>query len=337
MGAAPLHAGRANGAGPRAFGFHAGRAGEMRGSLRAVPVECGDEVVRAEVRPPWCYRLRGGSPDGLFRRRGEGVQRLVHVGGRPVHVGAVQAAPDRVLLAARGATREAAAEAIRRMRFALGVDDDLAPFHATFRDDEFIGRAVRELPHLRVRRRTHPWEALMWAVTEQLIPFEDAVVIQRRMIAALGTRCTSTGLRDAPPAAVVAAQSPALLQSFGLTETRAIALRRAAVEVASGRVDLDHPDHEAGWRRLLSIPGIGPWTVEMLAVMGQGRHDQVPAGDLGYIKLVGRILTGDPKGRAEIPEVRAFFERYGEWKGLAAEYLRASGLYSGATRPVLAG
>ena len=38
----------------------------------------------------------------------------------------------------------------------------------------------------------------------------------------------------------------------------------------------------------------------MLALHGQGRHDQVPAGDLGLLKLVGRPLSGgDPRARAE--------------------------------------
>jgi 3-methyladenine DNA glycosylase/8-oxoguanine DNA glycosylase len=308
--------------------MHAGRVAEypaVRGRLHAVPVPAAPQhELRVEVRPAWCFRLRGGTPDGLFRRRGDGVQRLVHVGDEPVHVGAVQMAPERVIFGARAATREAAASGIARMRFALGVDDDLREFHETFRDDEIIGRAVRELPHLRARRRPDPWEAFMWAVTEQLIAYEDAVLIQRRIIRSLGSRCPRTGLRDAPSAALIAQQAPARLQSFALTESRAIALRRAAIEVASGRVDLHDRDHEAGWRRLLAVPGIGPWTIEMLAVAGQGRYDQVPAGDLGYIKIVGRLLTGRPKARAEIPEVRAFFERYGRWKGLAAEYLRAT-------------
>ena len=38
--------------------------------------------------------------------------------------------------------------------------------------------------------------------------------------------------------------------------------------------------------------------------------------------MVGRLLTGRPKARAEIPEVREFFAPYGAWKGLAGEYLR---------------
>jgi 3-methyladenine DNA glycosylase/8-oxoguanine DNA glycosylase len=59
----------------------------------------------------------------------------------------------------------------------------------------------------------------------------------------------------------------------------------------------------------------------MLSLYGQGRYDLVPAGDLGYLKLVGRLVTGHPKARADEAEVRGFFERYGEWKGLAGTYL----------------
>jgi DNA-3-methyladenine glycosylase II len=62
----------------------------------------------------------------------------------------------------------------------------------------------------------------------------------------------------------------------------------------------------------------------MLAYYGQGHHDRLPAGDLGYLKLVGRLTTGHPKARASEEEVRAFFAPYGEWKGLAGEYVRVA-------------
>ena len=88
---------------------------------------------------------------------------------------------------------------IRRLRFATGVDDDLRPFYDAFRDDPVIGKAVRAGARACVRRAPLPWEALPNAITEQLIEFERAVAIQRRMIAALGARCAATGLRDAPP------------------------------------------------------------------------------------------------------------------------------------------
>jgi DNA-3-methyladenine glycosylase II len=274
--------------------------------------------IRAEVRPPWPFRLPGGSPDWLLTRRGAGLHRWLHVEEQPVHLAVIQPARDRVIFGARAATREAAEEGIRRMRFATGVDDDLRPFYDRFSDDPVIGRAVRSHPGLRIRRKCHPWEALVAAICEQLIEFEHAIEIQRRIVARLGRRCPDTRLRDLPTPAVIAAQAPAFLASLDLAPRRAIALRRCAIEVAAGRVDL----HAHDVRRLLAIRDIGLWTVEMLGLYGQGRMDVIPAGDLGYLKLVGRLQTGNPRERAEEPEVRAFFARYAEWKGLAGEYVR---------------
>jgi len=278
--------------------------------------------VRVDVRPPFAFRLRGGSRDGLFRRRGHAVQRLLHVGEEPVLVGAVQPRADLVVVGARARTSAAAVEGVRRWRFALGVDEDHREYVERFKGDRCIGRAVRELPHLRVLRRPDPFEALAWAICEQLIEFDRAVAIERRLIAALGRRCPETGLRDAPTAERLAAEAPARLASFDLAGHRALTLRRAAQAVASGRVDFD--DHEACWRRLRAIPGIGAWTVEMLALQGQGRYDHIPAADVGYLKLVGRLVTGNPRARADEAEVRGFFERYGEYRGLAGEHLRVA-------------
>jgi 3-methyladenine DNA glycosylase/8-oxoguanine DNA glycosylase len=48
----------------------------------------------------------------------------------------------------------------------------------------------------------------------------------------------------------------------------------------------------------------------------------VPAGDVGLLKLVGRALSGgNPHARAQEHEVRAFFDPYGEWAGLAAAHM----------------
>ena len=278
------------------------------------------ELTR-EVRPVWPFRLPGGGADGVLRRRGATIERLLHIEGAQAVVRVAQPARDRVLLVAGADSPDVAEEAIARMRFALGVDDDLRPFYERFRFDPIIGRLVRARPHTRVIRRPDPFEALAWAITEQLIEFERAAAIQRRIVYRLGRRCDRTGLRDLPAAATLGGTAPALLQSFDLSAGRAAALRRAAHEVATGRTDLAGPDHERGWRRLSAIPGIGSWTVEMLALYGQGRYDQIPAGDLGYLRIVGRLSSGSPRTLATEDEVRAFFEPYGEWAGLAGVHL----------------
>jgi DNA-3-methyladenine glycosylase II len=288
--------------------------------------------VRVEVRPVWPFRLGGASMDGLLRRRGAALQRLLHADGEPVLVGVVQPARDRVLFAARAGTEAAARAGIARMHFATGVHDDLREFYDRFHGDAVIGRSVRTNPELRVRRQPDPWETLLAAITEQLIELERAMTIQRRLIGALGYRCPNTGLRDAPTPAAIARQAPARIVSFGLAPRRAIAMRRCAEEVARGRVD----PREHDVRRLLAIRDIGTWTVEMLGLHGQGRMDIVPAGDLGFLKIVGRLTTGNPRARADEAEVRGFFERYGEWKGLAGAHLMraaASGLIPARMSP----
>lgn len=282
--------------------------------------------VRVEVTPPWPFRLpRMHGMDGLTRAPGGVVHRLLHEEGSPVLVRVAQLTNGNVLFGAQATHEHHAHQAIARMRRALGVDLDLREFHDRFRDDPLIGAPLRANPTLRPRGRPDAFEALAFAVTEQLIEYERAAAIQRRMIYRLGRRDSRTGMRDSPDAAALAGAAPAHLESFDLAASRAVALTKVAREVAQGRVDLSHEAdptaQEAGWRRLRKIPGIGSWTVEMLAVVGQGRVDQLPAGDLGFIKLVGRLLSGgDPKARATEEQVREFFARFGEWQALAGVY-----------------
>ena len=287
--------------------------------------------LRVQITPPWPFRLsRRSGMDGLSPVKNGVLHRLIHECEAAVHIRVAQLSSGDVLIGARSADGAAARSGIQRMRRALGVDLDLRPFHDAYRNDPLIGAAVRANPSVRPAGRPHAFEALAWAVTEQLIEYERAAAIQRRLVAALGRRDTVSRLRDSPSPAALAGAAPARLESFDLSAGRAVALTRVAREVASGRVDLDSPDpdvQEAGWRRLRSIHGIGPWTVEIMALTGQGRIDQLPAGDLGFIKLVGRILSGgDPHARATEQQVRDFFARFGAWQGLAANYaLRASG------------
>jgi 3-methyladenine DNA glycosylase/8-oxoguanine DNA glycosylase len=281
--------------------------------------------VRVEVVPRWTFRLPAyGGGDGVMRRRGGVLERLLHLEGRPAIVRVAQTGERSVLFGAWAQDRAAAEAAIARMRFALGVDDDLRPFWELYRDDPLIGRSLRRRPWLRVARRPVAFEALAWAICEQLIQTTQAHGIERRIVRALGPRCGETGLRDVPTAAAIAACSPARLEGFELAGRRAIALVRAAREVARGRIDLDAAaggDQERHWRRLLAIPNIGRWTVEMTALHGQGRYDVIPAGDLGFLKLLGSARSGgNPAARADEAEVRALFERYGEWRGLAGAH-----------------
>jgi DNA-3-methyladenine glycosylase II len=198
------------------------------------------------------------------------------------------------------------------------VDHDLAEFHARFRQDPLLGPLIKRKPWLRPRRHPDPFEALAWAVCEQLIESGRAAEIQRSIVRRYGRHSDCGRFRDGPSAEAVAARAPVELEACGLSAGRAVALVRCAREVAARRADLS-VQHEDAWRRLRKIPGIGAWTVEKLAFEGQGRDDQLPAADLAYIKLVGN-LAGLGR-RATEDEVRAFFEPYAPFAGIAAWYL----------------
>jgi 3-methyladenine DNA glycosylase/8-oxoguanine DNA glycosylase len=264
--------------------------------------------------------MPGGGRDGVLRRTGEVLSRLLHLGDEAVVVRAWSTG-SAVRLRAEAVSPGGAAAGIERMRFALGLDHDLSDFQRAFRRDPLVGPAVRRRPWLRPRRRPEPFEALAWAICEQLIESRRAAAIQRRLVRRFGRLSACGTLRDAPAPALLAGRAPAEIEACGLAGKRAIAMIRAAREVATGRADL--AQHEPAWRRLRAIPEIGSWTVEMLAFEGQGRDDQLPAGDLKYVKLVGR-LAGLGR-RATEDEVRAFYAPYGEYAGLAGLYSLWSG------------
>jgi 3-methyladenine DNA glycosylase/8-oxoguanine DNA glycosylase len=295
-------------------------------------------VLEIEVRPPSPYRLPGyGGEDGVMRIDRGVATRLLHVDGCPVLVRAWEPGKGRVTLRAEpldpgsievprpagdATTRTAGAAelelALARMRFALGVDDDLGEFYRRFRRDPLLGPRLRRHPHQRPRRRPWPWEAFAWAVVKQLIESGRAARIQRRMVGRWGPRlgAGSDSLRDVPAPALIAGRAPVELESMGLALKRALALRSVAADVVAGRCDLSEPSVD---RRLLSVREIGPWTVQCLGLFGRGDPDSLPAGDLIYLKQVGRLAHLGR--RATVEEVEEFYASYAPFRGLAAAWL----------------
>lgn len=266
--------------------------------------------------------------------------RYVRRDGHDVLLRAAQLRDGRVVLGATAVGEAPAATVDRRTtldatlrdwRHALGCDVDLRPFVAAHRHDPLIGASLRTRPWLQPSRRLSVFEALLAAVTEQLIAFDDAVVIQRRIVARHGTRLTPIRpshprLRDAPDAAAVSVRLiPAHFEACGLAPSRAACLHRAAREIAAGRIDVaPGTDGDRLLARLGRIPGIGSWTLALVATQALGRFDLAPSGDLNLLKALGRIRTGDPRARVEEHEVDAWLARFAPWGALAAAHIMAT-------------
>jgi 3-methyladenine DNA glycosylase/8-oxoguanine DNA glycosylase len=303
-----------------------------------------------EVRPRSPFRLPARRwPDGVARTRSGVYERFLHIDESPVlirawpgsdrtvSIAAMPAPPawlDSRRLGGRAAGRDELERALDCGRRALGVDDDLSEFHARFRDDPLLGPVIRRRPWLRPRRAAHPWEALAWAITEQLIESSRAAVIQRRIVWRWGSAMRMPGvrgpLRDVPCAATIASLSPAELAACDLAPKRALALIKVAREVAAGRCD---PSSTAGDARLRKISEIGPWTLQCLGLNGRGDLDSLPAGDLAYVKLVGH-LAGMGR-RATVAEVEEFYARFAPYRGIAGLLTLAGHSRAAAAAPPL--
>src|SRR3954465_3020532 len=203
-------------------------------------------VLEEDVRPIGHYRLPGAGRDGVGRRRGRALGGAIPHGDECAVVAAWPSG-GAVRLRASGPSREAAAYALGRMRFALNLEHDLAPFHERFKSDRLLGPILRRRPWLRPSRIADPFQALAWAITEQLIEVERAFAIQRRLTWRYGRKSACGTLVDSPSAHTMSRRAPAELQACDLSAGRSLALVLCAREVASGRVDLlADDDHERG-------------------------------------------------------------------------------------------
>ncbi len=142
------------------------------------------------------------------------------------------------------------------------------------------------------------FETAVRAVLGQQISVAGARTLAGRLVAATG-RELPAGLGE--PGLVRTFPSPAQvascdLRALGLPGSRARALGEMSSVVATGALRLDADPLEVR-RRLLGIKGIGPWTVEYIAMRALGDRDAFPASDLGLRKAIDRE---QPPGAAEL-------------------------------------
>ncbi len=210
-------------------------------------------------------------------------------------------------------------EALECARFMLALDDDTAEFHRLFNRDPLLGPSARALMGYRPLRTATVSHATLRAFCGQLIESRRARAIERAVLRSLGARvATREALRRL---------SPLELRRCGLAQQRATSLHRVARTLDLERLR-DLPP-EAVDTRLLREPGIGPWSLGVIAGEGLGRFDRGLVGDLGLLKLAAALWGRWP----EAAETADLLAPYGAWQGLAGDFLMlgwGKGLVPGA-------
>ena len=164
----------------------------------------------------------------------------------------------------------------------LGLDQDAAGF-ARLARRLGLARLVAGRPGLRLIRTPSVLDGLLWSIIGQQINLPFACVLKRRLIENTGTALPG-GLFSLPTAAAIARLTPSDMRPWQYSRQKAEYLIGAAQLVAAGTLDLDAlPAMSAtrAERTLLSVRGLGPWSVNYLMMRSLGFADCVPIGDTG--------------------------------------------------------
>lgn len=214
--------------------------------------------------------------------------RLIPTGTGTIAV-TIRFAADHVVLQLDAAAEVGIAFVTRGVRRWLDLDADLASVHRTLGGDPVLSLLIAARPGLRVIGHPDGFAAAMTTVLGQQVSLAAGRTFAGRLVAAYG-RPGPAGLTVFPEPERLAKVTPTeLQQAIGVTGARARTLHALAEACADGLLIDPDGDHADIRRRLLALPGIGPWTVDYLAVRVLGDRDAYPAGDLVLRRALGGI------------------------------------------------
>jgi len=185
--------------------------------------------------------------------------------------------------------------AVERVRRLLDADCDPVAVDAALARDPALRPLVGARPGLRVPGHVHGDELAVRAVLGQQVSVAGARTLAGRLVSSYGVPLADPvdGLTHVfPRASVLAGLDPADLPMPG---ARARALLGLCAALATDDVVLDRgADRDDVRRRLLALPGIGPWTADYVALRALGHPDVFLPTDLGVKHALARLGAGDP-------------------------------------------
>ncbi|MEM5316314.1 AlkA N-terminal domain-containing protein [Paraburkholderia sp. JHI869] len=225
---------------------------------------------------------------------------------------------------------------------------DPAVVAAHLRHDPWLAPLVAAVPGLRVPGAWSGFELVVRAIVGQQVSVKAATTIIGRLVERVGKRIDDhaharTAWRFPTPAALAAAD----LAGIGMPGKRVAALQGFAQAVASGAViiERDYAEKDQNKARskrqsrqidaiaaqpapepagldamraaLLALPGIGPWTVEYVAMRAWRDANAWPATDL---VLMQAIAARDP-ALVRATQQRTRTDTWSPWRAYAAMHL----------------
>jgi AraC family transcriptional regulator, regulatory protein of adaptative response / DNA-3-methyladenine glycosylase II len=285
------------------------------------PIATGTLSLRLPVRTPFAYEGVFGHlaatavpgceevRDGTYRRTlrlpsGSGIVSLTPA---PDHVRCLLTLDD---------FRDVSA-AIARCRRLLDLDADPEAVVETLGSDADLHALVAKAPGQRIPRTVDEPELALRVVLGQQVSIKAARTHISRLVAAYGQPVTDSagGLTHVFPAVEELADIDPARLAFPKARQRCVF---ALLDALAGERVVLHAgcDWDRAREQLAALPGIGPWTTEVIAMRGLGDPDAFPTTDLG-VRLAAKQL-GLPEDRHAL---MARSSSWRPWRSYATQHL----------------
>jgi 3-methyladenine DNA glycosylase/8-oxoguanine DNA glycosylase len=267
------------------------------GSVRSLLVRSGDRTGRLDGRQFWLAMRTPDGPATLQLTR-EGTE-VVATGYGP-----------------------GAAWVVQRADAIAGLRDDVTGFPALAEAHPLVKRLAHTFPGLRFPATGQIFPRLLIAILEQKVTGKEAHRAYRMIVRHFAEPAPGPAELLLPPdPAAVAATPYWTFHPFGVEQKRTQTILRAAV--LARRLE-QCADAEQATRRLISIPGIGPWTAAEVVRTAFGDADAVSVGDFHIPNTVAWALAGEARGTdARMLELLEPFRGH---RGRVCELLAAGGI-----------
>jgi AraC family transcriptional regulator, regulatory protein of adaptative response / DNA-3-methyladenine glycosylase II len=286
------------------------------------PSQTGNEVVmKLAFRRPYDWeQVR----DFLALRAVPGVERVDARGyARTVAAGAGHA-----VICVRPLEQEAALElrvsgaplgALFQLSSAARRTFDLAAdpvrIALAFRSDPLLAPLVRRRPGLRIPGAWDPFECAVRAILGQQVSVAAGRTLASRLVARIGQSLSTGEERLTHLFPTPAALADADLRGMGLTQARIGALQALGKAVVSGELSFQGSVEEVTGA-LMSLPGVGDWTAQYVALRALSEPDAFLAADIVLRRMAAK--NGTP---LTAPALEARAEAWRPWRGYAVMHL----------------
>ena len=283
----------------------------------------GTVSLRLPFRPPFCPdnlfgHLAATAVPGCEEVRDGAYRRTLRL---PLGSGVVALRPEADHVACRLVLDDPrdlpAAES--RCRWLLDLDADPEAVTEVLAADPALAPGVLGWRARRVPRSVDEREMALRVVLGQQVSTGAARTHAARLVTSYGTPIVDRegGLTHVfPTPEELVELDPSTL---ALPHARRRCVAALVQALADGELELG-PD--ADWARarhqLAALPGVGPWTVEMIALRALGDPDAFPGGDLGVRRAAGALGMG-----ATPAALAARATSWQPWRAYAVQYLWA--------------